>query len=151
MHAGAGKVNFDQRPGFVIDADEHTDRTMRVLGIKEFTLAAAVTLATLLVAPQLSVAQDGSPFYCCVCTGCSTGASRQCITVEVPGFEETDCMNRCASQNCQFLEVLDAQCALHADQCTPSPAPAASHSVLFALGVVLAGCGAFLVRQRVPR
>jgi hypothetical protein len=107
-------------------------------------------VAVLLRAPQLSQADD-SPFYCCVCTGCSTGASRQCITVAVPGFEETDCTNRCSAQKCQFLEVLDDQCGLHADQCTPSPAPAASHPVLLALGVWLAGCGVYLARRRVAR
>ena len=110
-------------------------------------------LAILLLAPRLSVAIDGSPFYCCVCTGCSAGAARQCISVEVPGFEETDCTNRCAAlpQGCQFLEVLEGQCALHAGECTASPAPAASRPVLFGLGVLLAGGGIYLVRRRVTR
>lgn len=110
-------------------------------------------LAILLLAPRLSVAIDDSPFYCCVCTGCSTSPSRQCISVEVPGFEETDCTNRCAAlpQGCQFLEVLEGQCALHAAECTPSPAPAASRPVLFGLGVLLAGGGIYLVRRRVTR
>lgn len=124
---------------------------MRVLGIKTLTVAAVITVATLLVTPRLSVAQDNSPFYCCVCTGCAAGASRQCIDREVVGFEETDCTTQCAGQSCQFLEVLEGQCALHAAECNPSPAPAASHSVLFALGVLLAGGGFYLVRRRVTR
>ncbi len=107
--------------------------------------------AVVLLAPRLSVAVDGSPFYCCVCTDCVAGASRQCISVEVPGFEETDCANRCNAQNCQFLEVLEGQCALHAEQCTASPAPAASHSVLLALGGLLAAAGVYFTRQRVAR
>lgn len=122
---------------------------MRVSEIRALTVAAIVGVATLLLTPRLSVAIDGSPFYCCVCTGCSTGASRQCITVEVPGFEETDCTNRCTANGCQFLEVLDAQCALHAAECTPSPAPATARPVLFALGALLAGAGVYLVRRRV--
>jgi hypothetical protein len=122
---------------------------MRVFQIKVLTVAAVMTVATLLVTPRLLVAQDGSPYYCCVCAGCPNGVSRQCISVEAPGFEETDCTNRCSGQNCGFLEVLEGQCALHASECTPSLAPAASHSVLLALGVLLVGGGVYLVRRRV--
>jgi hypothetical protein len=116
-------------------------------------LFVAGALAILFVTPRLSVAIDDSPFYCCVCTGCSAGASRQCISVEVIGFEETNCTNRCAAlpQGCQFLEVLAGQCALHAAECTASPAPAASRPVLLALGALLAAGGIYLVRRRVTR
>jgi hypothetical protein len=126
---------------------------VRVFDIKALTVAAVIAAAALLVTPRLSIAGDGSPFYCCVCAGCSVGASRQCISVEVPGFEETECTNQCATlpQGCQFLEVLEGQCALHAAECTPSPAPAASRPVLFALGALLVGAGGYLVRRRVTR
>jgi hypothetical protein len=124
---------------------------MRVFAIKALVVAAVVTVAAVLVTPRLSVAIDDSPFYCCVCAACSAGPLRQCIPVEVPGFEETDCKNRCAAlpQGCQFLEVLDGQCALHAADCTSSPAPAASRPVLFVLATLLAGGGIYLVRRRV--
>jgi len=105
--------------------------------------------AVLLVTPRLSLADGGLEGYCCVCTGCSSGASRQCISVEAIGTEEAACMHRCtALASCQFLEVLDGQCGLHASECTPSPAPAASQPVLFAMGILLAGGGVYLVRRR---
>ena len=123
---------------------------MRVLGIKGLTVAVVFTVATLLVTPRLLIAVDDSPFYCCVCTGCATGASRQCIDREVPG-STTDCANQCAGESCQLLEVLEGQCTLHAGDCTPSPAPAASRPVLFVLATLLVGGGMYLVRRRVTR
>ena len=50
---------------------------MRVFGIKALTVAAVVTVASLVVTSRLPIAADGLPGYCCVCTGCSAGASRQ--------------------------------------------------------------------------
>jgi hypothetical protein len=127
---------------------------MRVFGIKAFTLAVVATLATLLVTFQVSES-EAPPLesYCCVCDGCSTGASRQCISVETDGLADTNCPKICATppQNCQFFEVLEGQCAIHAAECIPSLAPAASQPVLFALGVLLAGGGVYLVRRRVVR
>ena len=105
-------------------------------------------LVSLSLTPRLSVATDGAEGYCCVCNGCAADASRQCISVVAPGFEATDCMNRCATQSCQFLEVLEGNCNFHADACTASPAPAASRPVLFALGALLVGGGVYLARRR---
>ena len=124
---------------------------MRVFGIKAFTLAAVMTITTLLLVPRLSVAQDGLEGYCCVCGPCSSGVSRVCDSVVAPGGEAADCTGRCALKGCQFVEVLEGSCGLHADACTPSPAPAASHSVLVALGVLLTVGGVYLVRRRVVR
>jgi hypothetical protein len=109
--------------------------------------------AMLLLAPRLSRAEPPEPLepYCCVCTGCATGAATQCIPVAALGGMHADCPTRCATQNCNFLEVLDGVCAEHAAECMPSPAPAASRPVLFALGISLAGCGVYLVRRRLAR
>jgi len=105
--------------------------------------------AALLLAPRLSVAFDGVEPYCCVCTGCTTGTARQCISVLAEGTRESDCTNRCGAQSCQFLEVLDGSCNLHAAECSPAPAPAASRLVLFALAALLVGSGVHLARRRV--
>ena len=105
-------------------------------------------LAILLLAPRLSRAQPVEP-YCCVCGPCSSGVSRVCDSVSAFGGEAAACAGRCALKGCQFVEVLEGSCGLHADACTPSPAPAASRPVLFALGVLLAGGGIYLVRRRV--
>jgi LPXTG-motif cell wall-anchored protein len=123
---------------------------MRVLGIKMLMAAAVVTLAALLVTPRLSVAQPVEP-YCCVCGPCTSGVSRICDTVVATGGEAAACAGRCALKACQFVEVLEGSCGLHADACTPSPAPAASHSVLLALGLLLTGGGVYLVRRRMVR
>ena len=125
---------------------------MRVFGIKAPTVAAVVTLATLLVMPRLSVA-DGLEGYCCVCNSCSAPPPVQCISVLANGSQAADCENRCTSpsQGCQFLEVLEGGCDIHAAECMPSPAPAASRPVLLVLAILLAGGGVYLVRRRVTR
>ncbi len=121
--------------------------------------AGMVRLVTLLLGALLlltvgegqATADDLEP-YCCVCTGCSAGTALQCFPVSAPGgAANTNCPKRCADQGCNFLEVLDGFCSENAATCMPSPAPAASHSVLLALGVLLAGCGVYLVRRRVTR
>ena len=106
-------------------------------------------VAVLFIAPRLSHAQLEP--YCCVCNGCSSGAAVQCISVGALGATHADCADRCAAlpQSCQLLEVLDGFCELHAGDCMPSPAPAASRSVMFALGVLLVGGGVYLVQRRV--
>jgi len=108
-------------------------------------LAVAITV---LHVPRLSQAQLEQ--YCCVCGPCPVLAqSRVCETVVEIGSEAAACAGRCELKGCQFVEVLDGSCDLHAGECTPSPAPAASHRLLFALGVLLAGCGVYLARRRV--
>lgn len=124
---------------------------MQAFGIKAFMLAAVMTITTLLLMPRLSVAQDGLEGYCCVCGPCSSGVSRVCDSVLANGSQAANCAGRCALKGCQFVEVLDGSCGLHADACTPSPAPAASGPVLFALGVLLASGGIYLIRRRVVR
>ena len=119
------------------------------IGAVVLVVAAIVTIGAF--TPRLSTATDGVEGYCCVCGACSSGPSRLCVSVLAPGSEATDCARRCGEGGCQFVEVLDGTCAANAGACTPSSAPAASHSVLFALGAFLAGTGVYLVRRRVVR
>jgi hypothetical protein len=108
-------------------------------------LGFAVSLVTL---PGASNA-DGVEDYCCVCTSCDSGASRQCISVlRVPGFEATDCTIRCATNGCQLHQVAEGVCALNLVACDPAPAPATSRPVVVGLAVLLAGSGFYLVRRR---
>ncbi len=108
-----------------------------------------VVTATLLLIPRLSHAQLEP--YCCVCNSCSAGVALQCFSVGATGTKEADCTGICTRAGCEFLEVLDGVCEEHAADCHPSPAPAASHSVLLALGVLLTGGGVYLARRRVLR
>lgn len=101
---------------------------------------------TVLLVPRLSRAQLEQ--YCCVCNDCSADAALQCFSVGAKGTEEADCAGICTRAGCQFFEVLDGICSEHAADCQPSPAPAASHAVLLALGVLLTGCGVYLARRR---
>ena len=116
---------------------------------KPYLLLVLGVAAILLVTPRLSRAQPVEP-HCCVCGPCSSGPSRVCVSVAALGNEETHCAEQCGEGGCQFLEVLDGSCGLHAAECTPpSPAPAASRPVLFVLAALLAGGGIYLVRRRV--
>ena len=117
------------------------------IGALVFGVAAIVTIGVF--TPRLSTATDGVEGYCCVCGPCSSGPSRVCVSVLAPGSEATDCARRCGEAGCQFVEVLEGSCALHAGECTPSPAPAASHSVLLGLGVLLIVGGVYLARRGV--
>ncbi len=105
----------------------------------------------LLFSPCLSTAlvMMGLEDYCCVCGPCEPGAALKCIPALTPGTVEADCANRCNHVSCQFIEVLDGTCNANAGACMPSPAPAASHELLFGLGVLLLGGGVALVRRRV--
>ncbi len=104
----------------------------------------------LLTVGQAQATPDDLEPYCCVCTGCSAGTALQCFPVIAPGgAANTNCPKRCADQGCNFLEVLDGSCSENAGTCKPSPAPAASHELLFGLGVLLLGGGVALVRRRV--
>jgi hypothetical protein len=115
-------------------------------------LAVLAIVTTQFFMSQLSHAQPMEEPYCCVCGPCPVlGQSRVCDTVLATGGEATACTGRCELKGCQFVEVLEGSCGLHADACTPSPAPAASHSVLLAMGVLLTVGGAYLVRRRVVR
>ena len=120
------------------------------MNAKRYLLVLLGFAVSLLLLPGTSDADD-LPGYCCVCTACAASTSRQCISVEAPGFEETDCASRCATENCQFLEVLDGSCNFHAADCAPFPAPATSRPVLFVLGILVAGGGIYLTRRRVTR
>ncbi len=121
---------------------------MPVRGMKALTVAVVIAVVTLVAPrPSKSTPMDLEP-YCCVCGPCSSGLSRACDTVSAIGGEAAACAGRCELKGCQFVEVLDGSCGLHAGACTPSPAPAASHRVLFALGVLLAGSGVYLLRRR---
>ena len=122
---------------------------MRVLGIKALTVAAVITVFTLMVTPRLSHAQPMVEPYCCVCNSCTQGALLQCVPVAAPGTKEADCTGICTRRGCQFVEVLDGTCTANAGTCMPSPAPAASRSVLLLLATLLAGGGIYLVRRRV--
>ncbi len=116
------------------------------------SLLLPLVTATLMLTPRLSTAQDGGvEDYCCVCNSCSASAELQCFSVMAKGTREADCKGLCTNEGCRFLEVLDGVCEEHAADCHPSPAPAASRSVLFALGVVLTGAGIYLARRRVTR
>jgi len=101
---------------------------------------------TLLLVPWLSHAQLEP--YCCVCNGCSAGAALQCFSVGAKGTKEADCTGICSREGCQFVEVLDGTCTANAGTCMPSPAPAAAHSVLVVLGVLLSAGGVYVVHRR---
>jgi hypothetical protein len=106
----------------------------------------------LLTVGQAHATPDDLEPYCCVCTGCSAGTALQCFPVIAPGGAgNTNCPKRCADQGCNFLQVLEGSCSENAGTCMPSPAPAASHPVLVALGFLLTGCGVYLARRRVVR
>jgi hypothetical protein len=120
----------------------------RVTGI---LVAVAIVTFQLLV-PGLSVALEvGLEDYCCVCGPCDSGAPRLCVSAVAKGSVDAACAERCNDAACRFVETLDGTCNANAGTCMPSPAPAASHSVLFAMGVLLAGGGISLVRRRVIR
>jgi len=93
---------------------------------------------------------DPAEEYCCLCTGCSAGASQQCFPIAAGGTETANCGFVCGTQNCQLLQVLEGSCLLAANvaACGPSPAPAAAQSGLLVRGVLLAGGGIYLTRRR---
>src|ERR1035437_3971252 len=96
---------------FVID---HRPSVGGMMNAKRLVLVLLGIAVSLLLLAGTSRA-DGVEGYCCVCTGCSAGKSQQCISVLAPGFQTADCANRCSTQNCQFLEVLEGSCSIAAN------------------------------------